>query len=57
MQNGIYDRTSGSMVYKANTFTAYINDWEVYRPPNWLDGGYYVLSDDEKENCFTIYKL
>lgn len=52
--NGIYDRSSGTMVYKSNTFTAYINDWKYYMPPNWISGGYYALSDRDKGNYFTI---
>ena len=51
-QTGIYDRTSGTMVYKANTFTAYIFDWESYKPANWSDGGYYTLAD--KDDYFTV---
>ena len=50
--NGIYDRTSGAMIYKANTFTAYIYDWEKYKAPHWFDGGYYALAD--KDNYFTV---
>lgn len=52
-QNGIYDRTTNTMVYKANTWTAWLNDWQNYKPPTWLEGGYYALTDDEKANCFT----
>ena len=51
---GIYDRTSGTMVYKANTFTAYIYDWEQYKSPDWLNGGYYALADKDKGNYFTV---
>ena len=42
------------MVYKANTFTAYIYDWEQYKSPNWLNGGYYALADKDKGNYFTV---
>lgn len=54
MQSGIFDKTSSSMIYKANTFTAYISDWRGYKAPNWLDGGYYALSDKDKANYFTV---
>lgn len=52
MINGIIDRTTGTMIYKANTFTAFIGDWKKYRAPDWLDGGYYALSD--KDKYFTV---
>ena len=52
-KDGIYDRSSGTMVYKANSFTAYVSDWEHYKAPNWLDGGYYALTDDKKVDYFT----
>lgn len=51
-QTGIYDRTNGMMAYKANTFTAYIYDWESYKPANWSDGGYYA--SDDKDSYFTV---
>ena len=53
-QNGIYDRTGGTMLYKTNTFTAYIGDWERYMPPSWLNTGYYTLPDKDKANYFTV---
>lgn len=52
MINGIIDRTTGTMIHKANTFTAFIGEWKKYKAPNWLDGGYYALSD--KDNYFTV---
>lgn len=52
-QNGLYDKSSGTMIYRANSWTAYIFDWQGYKQPNWLDGGYYMLSDEEKDNYFT----
>lgn len=45
MQSGIFDRTSQTMTYRANTWTAWIGDWWHYREPDWLDGGYYALND------------
>ena len=41
------------MVYKANSFTAFIYDWEQYKAPHWLEGGYYLLPDDKKSDFFT----
>ena len=52
--DGILDKSSGTMIYKANSFTAYIFDWQKYLPPNWLDGGYYALSADEKCSFYTV---
>ena len=33
------------MIYRANSWTAWIGDWQHYREPDWLDGGYYTLTD------------
>lgn len=51
--DGLYDKSSGTMAYKANTWTAYIRNWQQYKPPTWLSDGYYALSDAEKANFFT----
>lgn len=53
-KDGIYDRSSGTMAYAANTWTAYIGDWEGYKPPHWLEDGYYTISEEEKADCFTV---
>lgn len=52
-KDGIYDKSSQGVVYKANTWTAYIFDWLEYKPPLWVDGGYYALADDAKVEFFT----
>lgn len=44
-RDGLYDKSSGTMAYRANTWTAYISDWKQYKPPTWLGGGYYALAD------------
>lgn len=48
MVSGIYDKSTGNMVYKANTFTAYLKDWQNFREPNFSDDGYYSLYMTEK---------
>ena len=53
-KDGLYDKTSGAMVFKANTWTAFVYDWEQYRKPLWTDGGYYALSDADKGGHFTV---
>lgn len=53
-RGGVYDKSSGTMVYKDNSWTAYIGDWEDYRPPHWLEGGYYQISEEEKADYFTV---
>lgn len=53
MQDGIFDKSSQAMIYRANTWTAWLDKWDKYKAPNWLDGGYYSLADDEKDNYFT----
>lgn len=52
-KDGIYDKSSQEIVHKANTWTAYIFDWPDYKPSLWVDGGYYSLSDNLKDTCFT----
>lgn len=52
-RDGLYDKSSGTMVYKANSFTAYISDWQHYKDHTWLDGGYYALADVDKSGYFT----
>lgn len=52
-KDGIYDKSSGTMTYQANTFTAYISDWQHYKKPTWFDGGFYALPDEEKKNYYT----
>lgn len=44
----IYDKSTGNMVYKVNTFTAYIKDWQNYREPSFSDDGYYSIYQTEK---------
>ena len=46
---GIYDKTSGGIVYKINTFTVYCCCWKNYREPLFGSDGYYTLYEgDEK---------
>lgn len=45
-RDGLYDKSSGTMVYKSNSFTVYAKNWENYKTPNWLDDGYYAMADD-----------
>jgi hypothetical protein len=52
-RDGLYDKSSGTMAYKANTWTAYIKNWQQYKAPSWLDGGYYVLPEEEKAQYYT----
>lgn len=52
-KDGLYDKSSGTMIYKANSFTAYLKDWEHYKPPMWLNGGYYATKDVDKSNFYT----
>lgn len=53
-RDGLYDKSSGQMIYKASTWTAYVYDWQRYKNPLWTSGGYYALSDSEKDNFFTV---
>lgn len=47
--SGIYDKSAGNMLYKANGFTAYLTEWRNYREPNFSKKGYYSVYDTEKE--------
>ena len=51
--DGLYDRSAGTMAFRANTWTAYIRDWEQYRPPLWTGDGYYALPEAEQGLYFT----
>ena len=53
-RDGLYDKSSGTMLYRANTWTAYLQNWQHYKAPTWLDGGYYALPEDEKSKYFTV---
>lgn len=53
-KDGLYDKSSGTMFFKANTWTAYLYDWQDYKAPGWIDDGYYALSEDEKEAFYTV---
>ena len=57
MQSGIYDKSAESMVYKANTWTAWLDDWQHYKSPTWLDSGYYALPDKSKYYTANIGDL
>lgn len=52
-RDGIFDRSTGTMAYKANAWTVWCKDWEKYKPPIWTADGYYTLGDDEKDDYFT----
>ena len=51
--DGIYDRSSDTIVRKANTFTAYIGEWQRFRPANWIGDGYYAMADVDKDGYYT----
>lgn len=52
-RDGIFDRSSGTMAYKANAWTVWCKEWQKYKPPIWTPDGYYALGDDEKDDYFT----
>lgn len=51
---GVLDRTSGIMANRASTWTAFLHDWQRYKPPHWDKGGFYALSDSEKRGTYTV---
>lgn len=52
-RDGLYDKSSGQMFYKDNTWTAYAGDWQRYKKPLWNEDGYYSLKESEQEQYFT----
>ena len=54
VQNGFFDKSTGTMMYKANTWTAWLSDWKAFKEASWLNGGYYALADKDKGNYFTV---
>ena len=52
-RDGLFDKSSGTMVYKSNSFTAFLTDWQHYKAPNWLEGGFYAMADVDKEGFYT----
>ena len=53
-KDGLYDRSSGGMIFKANTWTAFLYNWQYYKKPLWNNDGYYTLSESEQEEYFTV---
>ena len=53
-KEGLYDQSKEAMVYDANAFTVFCGNWQDYRKPLFVDGGYYALPEDEKERYFTV---
>ena len=51
-RSGIYDKSSGTIAVKSNTWTVYVHNWQNYRAPNW-QGGYYSLNNEERKQRFT----
>ena len=52
-RDGLFDKSSGTMVYRANTFTAFVGDWERYKAPLWLEDGFYAMADVDKVGFYT----
>lgn len=53
-KDGLYDKSSGQILYRVNTFTAYVYDWQRYKKPLWDKDGYYALPDAEKSGYYTV---
>lgn len=52
--DGVYDKTSDTIVNKATSWTVYIKDWQSWRAPSWVGNGYYAQTALEKQNTYTI---
>lgn len=52
-KEGLFDKTSDTMVYKTNAFTVFTKDWQRYKAPHWLIDGYYALADVDKKDLYT----
>ncbi len=53
-RDGLYDKSSDTMIYRTNTWTVRTKEWRLYKRPVWTEGGYYALSDNEKAQYFTV---
>lgn len=53
-RGGLYDKSSGTMVFDANTWTVFCDNWQNYKEPLWVCNGYYALTEDEKNEFFTV---
>lgn len=52
-KDGLLDKSSGTMVYKANTFTVFLTEWQNYKAPTWFENGYYSMADVDKNGYYT----
>lgn len=51
-RNSVQSASSNTLVYNNNSFTTFCYDWQHYKEPTFLDGGYYAIED--KSNYFTV---
>lgn len=47
-RDGVFDRSGNQMVYRANSWTAFLGDWERYRKPGQLS------EEESKKGFFTV---
>lgn len=52
--DGVYDKTSDTIINKATSWTVYVKDWQSWRAPSWVGRGYYAQTALEKQNTYTI---
>ena len=52
--DGVYDKTSDTIINKATSWTVYVKDWQSWRAPSWVGGGYYAQTALEKQDTYTI---
>lgn len=51
-KDGLYDKAKNQMYLQANTWTAFLSNWQAYKKPLWTDGGFYALED--KTAYYTV---
>lgn len=54
IRNGLYDRMSDTMIYKAGSWQVITKEWATYLSPTWISGGYYTIPDVNKNKYYTI---
>lgn len=52
-QSGISGgKTDQTVIFKANSWTVWLADWQRYKEPNWSEDGYYTLSN--RNGYYTV---
>lgn len=53
-RDGLWDKSSDTMIYHSGSWTVRCREWHSYKKPSWNEGGYYSLSDEDKPRYYTV---